>query len=93
MHSRKALTSIYLLAQGVDVFDVNRLDRADRRRRGKSDRVDAQAAARAVLSGRARAQAKSKLFPSLAERQRARLPFGSYSFGGTPQDERSGSMS
>ncbi|WP_406504965.1 IS110 family transposase [Streptomyces sp. NBC_00212] len=49
----------YLLAQGVDVFDVNRMDRADRRRRGKSDPLDAQNAARAVLSGRARAQAKT----------------------------------
>ncbi|MFD5477399.1 transposase [Streptomyces hawaiiensis] len=27
----------YLLAHGVDVFDVNWMDRADRRRRGKSD--------------------------------------------------------
>lgn len=29
-----AALSRYLLAQGVDVFDVNRFDRADRRRRG-----------------------------------------------------------
>ncbi|WP_317623394.1 IS110 family transposase [Streptomyces noursei] len=49
----------YLLAQGVAVSDVNRPDRTDRRQRGKSDPVDAQNAARAVLSGRARAQAKS----------------------------------
>ncbi|MGW5201245.1 IS110 family transposase [Streptomyces spiralis] len=49
----------YLLAQGVEVFDVNRPDRTDRRRRGKSDPLDAQNAARAVLSGRARAQAKT----------------------------------
>ncbi|MBT2388036.1 IS110 family transposase [Streptomyces sp. ISL-1] len=49
----------YLLAQGVDVFDVNWMDRADRRRRGKSDPLDAQNAARAVLSGRACARAKS----------------------------------
>jgi hypothetical protein len=41
------------------VFDVNRMDRADRRRRGKSDPLDAQNAARAVLSGRARARAKT----------------------------------
>ncbi|WP_398870455.1 IS110 family transposase [Streptomyces mirabilis] len=54
-----ASLSRYLLAQGVDVFDVNRMDRADRRRRGKSDPLDAQNAARAVLSGRARARAKS----------------------------------
>ncbi|WP_443058598.1 IS110 family transposase [Streptomyces sp. NBC_00775] len=53
-----ASLSRYLLAQG-DVFDVNRMDRADRRRRGKSDPLDAQNAARAVLSGRARARAKA----------------------------------
>ncbi|WP_455432224.1 IS110 family RNA-guided transposase [Streptomyces violascens] len=54
-----ASLSRYLLAQGIDVIDVNRMDRADRRRRGKSDPLDAQNAARAVLSGRARARAKA----------------------------------
>ncbi|MFD7401862.1 IS110 family transposase [Streptomyces sp. NPDC059866] len=54
-----ASLSRYLLTQGIDVFDVNRMDRADRRRRGKSDPLDAQNAARAVLSGRARARAKA----------------------------------
>ncbi|MEU4209417.1 transposase [Streptomyces sp. NPDC026206] len=54
-----ASLSRYLLAQGVDVFDVNWMDRADRRRRGKSDPLDAQNAARAVLSGRARDRAKT----------------------------------
>lgn len=54
-----ASLSRYLLAQGVDVLDVNRMDRADRCRRGKSDPLDAQNAARAVLSGRARARAKA----------------------------------
>ncbi|MET8243788.1 IS110 family transposase [Streptomyces sp. NPDC005202] len=54
-----ASLSRYLLAHDVDVFDVNRMDRADRRRRGKSDPLDAQNAARAVLSGRARARAKA----------------------------------
>nr|WSZ13594.1 IS110 family transposase [Streptomyces canus] len=49
----------YLLAQGIDVFDVNWMDRADRRRRGKSDPLGAQNAARAVLSGRACARAKA----------------------------------
>jgi transposase len=49
----------YLLAHGVDVFDVTWMDRADRRRRDKSDPLDAQNAARAVLSGRACARAKS----------------------------------
>lgn len=47
------------MTQGVEVFDVNRPDRTDRRRRGKSEPLDAQNAARAVLSGRVRAQAKS----------------------------------
>ncbi|MFC8124846.1 transposase [Streptomyces sp. NPDC057302] len=50
-----ASLSRYLLAQGVDVLDVNLMGRADRRRRGKSDPLDAQNAARAVLRGRARA--------------------------------------
>ncbi|MEU7641304.1 transposase [Streptomyces sp. NPDC039016] len=54
-----AALSRFLLAQGVEVFDVNRPDRTDRRRRGKSDPLDAENAARAVLSGRARARAKS----------------------------------
>ncbi|MDX3242176.1 IS110 family transposase [Streptomyces sp. ME18-1-4] len=54
-----ASLSRYLLAQGIDVFDVNRMDRVDRRRRGKSDPLDAQNAARSVLSGRARARAKT----------------------------------
>jgi transposase len=42
-----------LQAAGVAVVEVNRPDRAERRRRGKSDPLDAIAAARAVLSGRA----------------------------------------
>ncbi|MFE8971800.1 transposase [Streptomyces albogriseolus] len=41
------------------MFEVNRPDRSARRLLGKSDPLDAQAAARAVLSGRARARAKS----------------------------------
>ncbi|MET7895928.1 IS110 family transposase [Streptomyces mirabilis] len=51
--------SRYLLAQQVQVFEVNRPDRSARRLLGKSDSLDAQAAARAVLSGRARARAKT----------------------------------
>lgn len=54
-----AVLSRCLPAQGVDVFDVNRPDRTDRRRRGQSDPLDARNAARSVLSGRTRAQAKS----------------------------------
>ena len=38
---------------GVEVVEVNRPDRSGRRLRGKSDAVDAEAAARAVLSGQA----------------------------------------
>ncbi|MFF4398881.1 IS110 family transposase [Streptomyces sp. NPDC001480] len=48
--------SRYLLAQHVQVHEVNRPDRTARRLLGKSDPIDAQAAARAVLSGRARAK-------------------------------------
>ncbi|MEU3662418.1 transposase [Streptomyces sp. NPDC032940] len=51
--------SRYLLAQQILVYEVNRPDRTARRLLGKSDPLDAQAAARAVLSGRARAQVKS----------------------------------
>ncbi|MFG2530425.1 IS110 family transposase [Streptomyces sp. NPDC048516] len=54
-----AALSRHLLSHGVVVFDVNRMDRADRRRRGKTDPLDAENAARTVLSGRARARAKS----------------------------------
>jgi transposase len=36
---------------GIEVFEVNRPDRSDRRLRGKSDTLDAENAARAVLAG------------------------------------------
>jgi transposase len=42
-----------LRAVGVFVVEVDRPDRSTRRRSGKSDPIDAEAAARAVLSGRA----------------------------------------
>ncbi|MEU2736142.1 IS110 family transposase [Streptomyces sp. NPDC007095] len=51
--------SRYLLAQHVQVYEVNRPDRTARRLLGKSDPLDAQAAARAVRSGRAKARAKT----------------------------------
>ncbi|MFJ7150555.1 transposase [Streptomyces sp. NPDC100445] len=57
--------SRYLLAQQIQVFEVNRPDRSARRLLGKSDPLDAQAAARAVFSGRARARAKSGDGPGL----------------------------
>ena len=49
----------YLRAAGVEVIEVNQPDKATRRRRGKTDTLDAEAAARAVLSGRASATAKA----------------------------------
>lgn len=49
-----------LLDHGVKVFEVNRLDRAARRMRGKSDPTDAHSAACAVLSGRATAKPKEQ---------------------------------
>ena len=49
----------HLAATHVEVIEVNQPDRATRRRRGKTDTVDAEAAARAVLSGRASATAKT----------------------------------
>ena len=42
-----------LTAAGIEVADINRPDRAARRRRGKTDLVDAEAAARTVLAGKA----------------------------------------
>jgi transposase len=49
-----------LRAAGVLVVEVSRPDRARRRRRGKSDPVDADAAARAVLAGDATAVPKDR---------------------------------
>jgi transposase len=43
----------FLAAQGQVVLEVNRPDRQTRRRRGKSDPVDAEAAARSVQAGEA----------------------------------------
>ncbi|MFJ8010930.1 IS110 family transposase [Streptomyces sp. NPDC096339] len=54
-----AALSRYLLSQGITVFEVNQPDKATRRRRGKSDIIDAEAAARAVITGRATATAKA----------------------------------
>ena len=49
----------YLTAAGVAVVEVNRPNRQTRRRAGKSDTVDAEAAARAALAGHATAVPKS----------------------------------
>jgi len=43
--------SRHLRARGLNVIEVNRTNRQTRRRKGKTDTVDAEAAARAVLSG------------------------------------------
>jgi transposase len=50
----------YLLDQHVAVVEVDRPDRRTRRQRGKSDPIDAEAAARAVLAGTASAPAKRR---------------------------------
>ena len=49
----------YLTEAGVEVVEVNRANRQLRRRLGKTDTADAQAAARAVLNGQATAVPKS----------------------------------
>ena len=49
-----------LTAAGVTVIDVDRPDRKTRRMKGKSDPIDAYAAAMAVLSGRATGVPKSR---------------------------------
>jgi transposase len=49
----------HLRDAGVEVIEVNQPDHATRRRQGKTDTLDAQAAARAVLSGRATGSAKA----------------------------------
>ena len=59
----------HLTAAGVDVVEVNRPNRQTRRRRGKSDSIDAEAAARAVLNGEATATPKSGDGPVEALRQ------------------------
>jgi len=54
-----AALSRFLQAEGVEVTEVNQPDKATRRKRGKTDAVDAESAARAVISGRAASIAKS----------------------------------
>lgn len=49
-----------LTAAGISVIDVDRPDRKTRRMKGKSDPIDAYAAATAVLSGRATGVPKSR---------------------------------
>ncbi len=49
----------WLRGRGFEVLEVERPKRQNRRRRGKSDAIDAEAAARAVQAGTATAQPKS----------------------------------
>ena len=49
----------HLRAAGIEVIEVNAPDKSTRRRRGKTDTLDAEAAARAVLNGRASGSAKA----------------------------------
>jgi len=58
-----------LSAAGVRVVEVNRPNRQNRRRRGKSDVIDAEAAARAVLAGDASVTPKAQTGPVEAVRQ------------------------
>jgi transposase len=50
----------FLTSAGISVVEVNRPDRAARRREGKSDPIDAYAAAQAAASGRAQAVPKTR---------------------------------
>jgi transposase len=61
--------SRHLRARGLNVIEVNRTNRQNRRRKGKTDTVDAEAAARAVLSGDATVIPKSGDGPIESVRQ------------------------
>ena len=50
----------HLLAAGIEVYEVNRPEKATRVKAGKSDPIDAYSAAEQVLSGRASARPKIK---------------------------------
>jgi transposase len=60
------------LATGIEVREVIRPERSVRRMQGKSDPLDAYAAARAVLSGRANAAPKSEQIEALRALNNAR---------------------
>jgi transposase len=53
----------YLTAEGVMIVEVDRPDRKTRRAKGKSDPIDAIAAARAALSGQADGAPKTRIGP------------------------------
>ena len=56
--------SRHLRARGLNVIEVNKLNRHNRRRRGKTDPIDAEAAARAVLAGDATPHPRPATVPS-----------------------------
>lgn len=58
----------HLQAEGVEVIEVDRPDRQQRQRDGKTDTLDAEAAARAVLGGRAKNTPKIAAGPTEAIR-------------------------
>ncbi|MET4642072.1 hypothetical protein ABID95_001799 [Streptomyces atratus] len=61
---------------GRPVIEVHRSDKVERRRIGKSDPIDAYAAARAVVSGRVRLPAPGRrLMTRQHGRRRARIAF------------------
>jgi transposase len=62
-HSYGAALTRHLHTTGTTVIEVNQPDRHHRRRRGKTDTLDAESAARAVLSGRCTALAKTGTGP------------------------------
>jgi hypothetical protein len=51
-HSYGAALTRHLLTAGIGVIEVNQPDKAHRRRHGKTDAIDAEAAARASCPGR-----------------------------------------
>jgi transposase len=53
----------YLTGEGIDLVEVDRPDRRTRRAKGKSDPIDALAAARAALSGQANGAPKTRTGP------------------------------
>jgi len=59
-------------AAGITVVEVNRPSRAERRRQGKSDPMDAYHAARAVLSGRASSTPKDASIEAIRSLHNAR---------------------
>ena len=61
--------SCHLRARGINVVEVNCTNRQTRRRKGKSDTIDAEAAARSVLAGESTVVPKSGDGPIEALRQ------------------------